>query len=115
MKYVALLAIAWLTACAPSPSTPSPANQVFALKSSYTIALTAAVAYKGLPACPAAALCSDPVVLVDMRQLGDRASAAINAAETSVRSGGNDAAALSAAAQAVASFQDLTALHKVGK
>lgn len=114
MKYLALLAVAWLTACSSTTtSTPSPANQVFALKTGYAAALTAAVAYKNLPACAATVttLCSEPGVVADMRHLGDKANAALNAAEASVRSGGNDLSALASAATAIAALQGITAIH----
>ena len=108
--FVALLAFTLLSACA-SVTGQTPAQTVFAAKQSYAVALTAAVAYKHLPACPTPAkVCSDPKVVAQLQKIDDASAALLDGAEVTVRAGGgNVQMAISAATQAVAAFTSITA------
>lgn len=91
---VVFAAIALVGCASNEPDTgPSvsitPEQAVFALKSSYAVALTAAVAYKRLPSCGTPPVgvppCSDPAVVKKLQQADDIASSALNGAEAIVR------------------------------
>lgn len=103
----ALLAILLVGCVTPQ----SGAQTVFQAKQDYAVALTAAVAYKRLPACGATApkLCSDKAVVTQLQKADDAAIALLDGAETVARTGGgNVAMALSAAEQSVKAFVSLT-------
>lgn len=109
MKY--LILVLALAGCA-TPDTPSQA--VFQAKSSYAVALTAAVAYKRLPDCSGAPLpCSDRVVVAQIQKADNVAAAALDAAESAVRSPGFGesivASAVGSAKAALAAFLSITA------
>jgi uncharacterized protein YcfL len=85
-----VLAAGLLAGCASttgSTSTSSPQQIVFAAKSGYATALTAAVAYKRLPACatPAVLPCSDQTIVAQMQKADNVAAASLDAAESAVR------------------------------
>jgi uncharacterized protein YceK len=116
-KFIVLLALLTLGGCASLQGVQSPAQAVFAAKQSYTVALTAAVAYKRLPPCAAvpvaasaspaapALLCSDPAKVKQLQAADTAADVLLDAAEATVRSGGgNMALAIRAANEAVAAF-----------
>ena len=113
-KFYAILALAagLLAGCATSgPSTP--AQTVFAAKSGYAAVLTAAVAYESLPRCSATVPqpCSSPELVAQLRKADNTANAALDAAETAVRtpSVGSDARskAVATATTALAALQAL--------
>lgn len=82
----AILAIAMLAGCASTPQNP--AQAVYAAHGTYTVALTAAVKYKQLPACtqPAAPLlCAKPEVVRQLQQADDVAYTALSTAQRIVR------------------------------
>lgn len=82
-----LFAAALLTACATTPQNP--AQAVYAAHGTYTVALTAAVKYKQLPACtlPAAPpLCAKPEVVAQLQRADDAAYTALSTAQKLVRS-----------------------------
>lgn len=86
LVYIAL-ALAMLAGCATTPQNPQQA--VYAAHGTYTVALTAAVKYKQLPACgkPASPpLCSKPEVVGQLQKADDAAYAALNVAQRVVRS-----------------------------
>lgn len=60
---------------------------VFAAKSAYAVALTAAVAYKRLPVCAATPTlpCSSPVIVAQLQKADNVAAGALDAAEAAVR------------------------------
>lgn len=60
---------------------------VFATKTAYEAALTAAVAYKNLPVCatPAKPPCSNPAIVTQLRKADNVAAGALDAAEAAVR------------------------------
>ena len=88
----ALVMVTALVGCASrpgggSPPLQSPQQVVFAAKSSYQVALTAAVAYKRLPVCatPRVLPCHDPAILAQIQKADNVAAAALDAAENAVR------------------------------
>lgn len=86
IKKSLIVAVLLLSGCA-TPETPQQA--VFQAKSSYAVALTAAVAYKRLPDCSRAPQpCSDKAVVVQLQKADNVASTALDAAETAARSPG---------------------------
>lgn len=118
MKHSILsLAVAFAMAgCAVGTGQPqSPQTAVFAVRTSYAAALTAAVAYKRLPVCgtPVVLPCSDPKVVTQLQKADDVASTALDSAENAVRTPGfgKDIAnsALTAANAALQAFLTITA------
>ncbi len=108
MRYLIILLA--LAGCA-TPETPQQA--VFAAKSGYATALTAAVAYKALSDCSRAPPpCSDYAVIVQLRKADDVAAAALDAAESAVRTPGFGesviASAVGSAKAALAAFLSIT-------
>lgn len=87
--FLTLALAAGLAACASGPGSGSttPAQTVFAAKSAYASALTAAVAYRQLPACatPARPPCSDPAIVAQLQRADNVAAGALDAAEAAVR------------------------------
>lgn len=111
MKYLILIFALLLTGCA-TPESPSQA--VYTTKSSYAVALTAAVAYKHLPDCSSAPLpCSDKAVVTQLQKADNVAAAALDAAETAVRTQGFGesivASAVGSAKAALSAFLSITA------
>lgn len=86
MKALILACALALAGCASTTST-TPAQTVFAAKSGYAAALTAAVAYRRLPACaePRVLPCHDPDVLAQIQRADNVAAGALDAAENAVR------------------------------
>jgi hypothetical protein len=109
----AFLAASLVGCAGVSPETPQQA--VFSVKSGYATALTAAVAYKRLPACaePKRLPCADGKVLEQIRKADNVAAGALDAAETAVRTPGfgKDAvsSALAAARAALGALVSITA------
>ncbi|MCC2632125.1 MAG: hypothetical protein K0S48_11 [Ramlibacter sp.] len=90
MKHLIVLALAAsLAGCAsmPSAAPDTPQQAVYAAKSAYATALTAAVAYKKLPACSATrpAPCSQPALVQQLQRADIVAAASLDAAEAAVR------------------------------
>ena len=87
-----------LVGCAGLPGVlgkPTPAQVVYVAKTDYAAALTVAVAYKKLPLCvpavegtPKQLLCSKAEVVLQLRKADDAADAALDAAESVVRTPG---------------------------
>lgn len=105
----AILAVAMLAGCATTPQNPQQA--VYAAHGTYTVALTAAVKYKQLPACTAPtapALCSKPAVVAQLQKADDVAFTALSAAQRVVRSSSEGAGTIQTAIfnanQAVGAF-----------
>jgi len=107
-KIIVIALFAVLSACALAPQSPQQA--VYAAKQSYVVALTAAVAYKHLPACPTVSkICSDPKIVAQLQKIDDASSALLDGAEVTVRTGGgNMQMAITAAEQAVSAFTTIT-------
>jgi hypothetical protein len=109
------LAVGLLAGCAGGPIGQTPAQAVFAAKGTYNTALSAAVAYKRLPACSAVVKqpCSDKAVLAQLQKADNVAAAALDSAESAVRTPGfgKDAAqsAITAANAAVQALASITA------
>lgn len=86
---IALMLAASLAACAnmPGGAPETPEQAVFAAKSTYATALTAAVAYKRLPACSATRPmpCSEPALVAQLQKADNVAAAALDAAEAAAR------------------------------
>lgn len=89
MKHLITLALAAaLAGCASAPATPdTPQQAVFAAKSAYATALTAAVAYKRLPTCSPTrpAPCSHPDLVAQLQKADIVAAASLDAAEAAAR------------------------------
>jgi len=108
----ALLAFA-LVGCASAPQNPQQA--VYQSKSAYQVALTGAVTYKRLAPCSAIVKqpCSDAKVVDQLRKADNTAIAALDAAETAVRTPGFGAdiqkSALVAAQAALSAFTAIVA------
>jgi hypothetical protein len=85
---IAAVLAAGLAGCASAPSVPdTPQQAVYAAKSAYETALTAAVAYKNLPTCSATrpAPCSHPDLVAQLRKADTVAAASLDAAEAAAR------------------------------
>jgi hypothetical protein len=109
-----------LAACAGlQPAPQSPAQAVYAVEGDYAAALAVAVQYRALPQCApsTSALCSTPEVLAQLEKGDAVAWSAIEAAQNTVRTPGAstdaETAALAAAQQATAAFQQIAATLKV--
>jgi len=108
MKRLTAAILIALAGCTTAPQNP--AQTVYAAHGTYTVALTAAVKYKGLPPCgqPASPpLCSKPEVVAQLQKADDTAFLALQAAQRMARSTegpGTVQAALFNAEQAVAAF-----------
>lgn len=114
--YAALSVGLILAGCAAGVAAPqSPQQIVFTAKSSYDAALTAAVAYKRLPLCSATVKqpCSSASVVAQLQKADTTASAALDAAETAVRTPGFGkdvvSSATAAASAALNAFVAITA------
>ncbi len=96
------------------PAPKSPAQAVYEATGAYAGALSAAVAYRQLPACGSAGapkLCADPAVVARLRAADMVAEATLHSAQVTVTSGasaGVQAEAVAAAQGAVASLTALT-------
>lgn len=101
---VALASLLGFSACSTDPKTTTaqtPAQTVYEAKSGYLVALSAAVAYKRLPACGAnPPPCSRPAVVAQLQKADDVAAGALNAAETAARTPGLSDSTVSASAVA---------------
>jgi hypothetical protein len=106
-------ALAALIGCA-STTSITPAQTVFAAKSAYATALTAAVAYKRLPACTSSQPmpCSDAGVVQQLQRADNVAAVALDAAEAAVRtpaiSGDARSKAIQTATLALQALQAIT-------
>lgn len=116
MKKLLIVAALLLSACA----TPqSPQQAVFQAKSSYEVALTAAVAYRRLPACavPVRQPCSDKAVVAQVQRADKVAFDALGAAESAVRTPGFGdsviSSAVTAAQAALNAFVSITSTLEV--
>jgi hypothetical protein len=102
---IASLAL-FLASCggAGQSGSPSPASSVFAAKTAYVGALGLAVKYNALPRCGAPTsppICSDASVVLQLRKADQAAGAALDGAETIVRTPGvKDSVAIAAARSA---------------
>jgi hypothetical protein len=112
MKKLIIALVLAVAACTTQPT--SPAQAVFQIESNYAAALAVAVTYKNLPPCPGTVLCSDAQVVVRLQKADDAASALLQGAQTTVRSGasGSDLA-IKAAEQAVGALTSITQTLKV--
>lgn len=100
-----------LAGCASTPSTPQQA--VFAAKSTYATALTAAVAYRRLPVCSDTrpVPCSHPALVQQLQKADTVAAASLDAAEAAARTPIVSATATDRAIQAAqAALAALTSL-----
>lgn len=105
-----------LTACTTLPT--SPAQSVYAMKTTYAGALSIAVAYKRLPDCAKtnAKLCSRAAVVADLQSADKTAFVAMEAAEDAVRTPGfgfNVNTAINLANSALVAFTALTSRLEV--
>ena len=105
-----ILAVAMATGCASAPQNP--AQAVYVAHGTYTVALTAAVNYKRLPACgkpTSPPLCSKPEVVAQLQKADDVAFTALQAAQRIIRAPDASATtiqtALFNANQAIAAFE----------
>lgn len=116
-NFVSILALAvLLSACVAGLTRPD--QRVFQAKTDYAVALTVAVAYRRLPPCPTATqICSDKAVVAQLQKADRVASAALDAAETVVRTPGFGASsidgAITAANAALAAMVSITSTLKV--
>lgn len=113
-----LFAIGLLLAVAACTTPRTPAQGVYAAKSTYAAALTVAVEYRNLPPCQPGgpAICRDAKVMAVVLKADDVAAVTLDQAETTVRdaraSGDTLDKAVLAAEAAVASFKAITATLK---
>ena len=107
-RLFSILLFAALTACATAPQ--SPAQTVYAIQGAYAGALTAAVAYKALPACSATVPlpCSEKAVVARLQAADDKAYSALSTAQSLVRNGLNASNAIEAAELAVKAMTAIT-------
>ena len=108
--FIAAALAAVLAGCA----TPqSPAQAIYQAKEGRVAALQAAVQYKRLPTCasPVQPPCKTEAAVIQLQKADDTAKAALDAAETAVRSKdfGKDVAS-TAVATALAALQAFTAI-----
>lgn len=112
---LAVASAGFVAGCAGGLAVESPQQAVFQVKSGYATALTAAVAYKRLPACqvPAKQPCADAKVVAQIQKADNVAAGALDAAEAAVRTPGFGknavASALAAARAALAALVSITA------
>lgn len=98
---------------------PAAQRTVYAVNAAYIAALEVAVSYESKPRCSATVTtaCSDTAIVTQMRKANATAKAAIDAAETAVRTpslgDGIIAQAMQAAQIALAAFSALTSLPGV--
>lgn len=109
---LALAASVMGASCTSAPKTPQQA--VYAAKSSYEVALTAAVAYAELPSCEKTTPpCSDPKIVAQLKKAQPVARQALDAAESAVRTPGfgDDVvtSSVAAAQAALTAFVSITA------
>ena len=114
MKMILVLALALTPAIHGCATPESPQQAVFQAKSSYAVALTAAVAYKRLPDCVGAPQpCSSAPVVSQLQKADNVAASALDAAESAVRTPGFGesivASAVGSAKAALAAFLSITA------
>lgn len=105
MKKLLLAVLFVLAACTTTPQ--SPAQAVYAVHGTYAAALTLAVKYKQLPACPAKPVCSEASVVKRLQSADDTAYGALKAAQDAARLGGADISLLDKAKAAVGIFATL--------
>jgi len=117
-RLIAIVALLAVGACAATPSTPSSASQIYAAKNTFEAALIVGVRYNALPRCGAPTsppLCSDASAVAAIRKANVAAQAALDAAETTVRTPGVTssvaAAAVVAATNAVGAMQAILNLY----
>lgn len=117
-RFLAIVLLLAVGACAATTSMPSSASQVYAAKNAYEAALIVAVHYNALPRCGAPTsppLCSDASAVAAIRKANVAAQAALDAAETTVRTPGITssvaAAAVTAATNAVTALQSILTLY----
>ena len=82
----AMLLVGFTGGCATTPQNP--AQAVYAAHGTYTVALTAAVKYKQLPACDkptSPLLCSKPEVVAQLQKADDVAFTALQTAQNIIR------------------------------
>lgn len=99
MRFALVLVALLLASCQSAP------RNVYAARASYDASVLAPAAhYSQLPTCPAAPICKDPAVVVQLQKADQAALAALDAAEELVRNHPQvDAtAAIDAANQAIA-------------
>lgn len=72
-----------LMACA---TVQTPAQRVYQIETNYAAALEIAVAYKKLPPCSVAAICSRPQIVKELQDADSVAYPALQAAQHAVRS-----------------------------
>lgn len=123
LKYPLLLGMVVLAGCSSlgigsTTNTDDMAKAAYTAKSAYAIGLVAAVQYNRLPRCgkpDSPLLCSDPLVVAQMRKASDAADIATQAAEDAVRNLGKDptivAAAVVAATQSVKALRAITDVY----
>jgi len=96
VKMLVIYMFVAIAGCAITGGTPQ--QSVYAIKSEYQLALSAAVAYKGLPSCATVGhplVCSDAVVVAKIQQADSVAGPAIQQAENAVRDPSFDASTTS--------------------
>ena len=113
-----VLVVSLLAACASMGQDATPAQRVFAATQVYEAALTAAVAYKRLPACsvqPRPPLCSDAGVVATLQKADNVAAEALKSAQTVVRAPASSpalATAVAWATEAANAFSRIAAAAK---
>ena len=117
----ALLATVALAGCVSSPDAPAqtPAQAVYLAQGAFAGALNAAVAYAEQPMCrpPAKQItCSDPEIVVQLRQASEAAYAALTHAQRAVRTPGfgedRIRTAITIANESISAFSAL--VHRLG-
>jgi hypothetical protein len=112
-SFITLALVAALAGCAAVPDTPE--QTVFAAKTGYAVALSAAAAYKNLPVCSekVPVPCRQPAVMAQIQKADIVAAASLDAAEAAARTPSVGATATARAIQAanaaLAALQSLVA------
>ncbi len=106
-----LAALAFVLASCTTTGGMTPAQAVFNTKTAYEVALTAAVGYRNLPACPVSKPpCHDPAILSQIQKAQPAVRATLDAAESAVRSNLTAEVVQKAVAAAEASLSAFTAI-----
>lgn len=113
---IAVVGLAALYGC-PSVNIEGGQTRVFQVRTLYTAALTAAVEYESLPRCEQTelTLCSDTSVVAEIRNADLSAKAALDGAESFVRTHPelDASSAITAAVSAVETFKQILEIYSI--
>lgn len=111
-KLLIAISISLLAGCAGLNAPETPAQKVYVAHTVYDGALSVAIAYKRLPPCPQAVICSEKEVIAVLQKADIVAFEALSTAQTAVRTTGQSLSSLETAVfwaqEAIAAFSRIT-------